>query len=380
MSDLKIGIIEPVGAHGGMNYYDYGLALGLHKNDVDVTLYTCDKTAVNFKDEVRTKLTYRNIWGNRNKILRMFSYFAGSYRSFRDAKKRGIKILHFHYFDVRILETFDLLLSSLMGFKKIVTIHDIETFQANTKRMFSLNSLNSRIDKYIVHNETSKNILCDRFTILENKINVIPHGNFDLFVNDQVKPEYSDLKEMNSDDYVLLFFGQIKDVKGLDLLLNALSICKKSGQNLKLIIAGKAWQSDFDKYDQLINQLNLEESVVKRIEYIPDNEVASYYDKADLIVLPYKRIYQSGVLLMSMTYGKPVLVSDLETMKETIQDQLNGFTFQTENADDLADKIIFIKNNPELAEKVVNQSLVDIKEKYDWTKIGSKTKMVYNAV
>jgi glycosyltransferase involved in cell wall biosynthesis len=377
MSVKKIGIIEPVGGHGGMNYYDYGLGCGLNKAGLEVHLYTSPQTTTQFNEQVNTHLFYEGVWGDRNKVSRLFAYFKASKKAFIHAKSQGIEVLHFHFFDVRILEYFDLKTSKKRGFKNVVTIHDIETFQEHSKRMFSLDRLDKYIDKYIVHNQSSLKALTTKFPITIGKVEVIKHGNYEQYVgNASLLPIRIPIPNENA--FTLLFFGQIKEVKGLDILLEALAICKQRNLNVQLIIAGKVWQSDFSKYQTLIEKHQLESMISLNIKYIPDEEVATYFAASDLIVLPYKRIYQSGVLLMTMSYGKPVLVSDLEAMKETINDGVNGFTFENENSDSLASKIEYAMNNSDLLFDVARQSKKDIIEKFDWADIGLETAKLYS--
>ena len=100
---------------------------------------------------------------------------------------------------------------------------------------------------------------------------------------------------------------------------------------------------------------------------------ASALKSADLVVLPYKRIYQSGVLLLSMSYGRPVLVSNLEAFTEIIEDDVNGFVFKQNSAEDLARKLEYICGNRkqlDLVQSNANQLLVD---KFDWIQIGAQS-------
>ena len=102
-----------------------------------------------------------------------------------------------------------------------------------------------------------------------------------------------------------------------------------------------------------------------------------YYCAADLVVLPYKKIYQSGVLMMTLSYGKPVLASDLPPLKEIVADMQTAFLFESENSTLLAEKINLILLDPKKLEEVrVNgQELINVR--YDWDEIGRQTKQAY---
>lgn len=260
-------------------------------------------------------------------------------------------------------------LVKLFKLKAVVTVHDVNSFhgKANTrieKLCFELT------DGLIVHNTSSLNALRKKDTG-KSLIAEIPHGNYLPFIN-----KVATTLE-NGKPFTLLFFGQIKEVKGLDILLKAVSLLKDKNIKIRLIIAGKAWKSDLAKYEDLINSLAITDWVETEFKYIPDGEVQSYYSKADLVILPYREIYQSGVLLLTMSYGKPILCSDLAPFKEIIVHKESGFLFKSENPDDLANQVEKIMSEPYILEKVIKNSELIIRDKYDWVKIGLKTKHLY---
>src|SRR5690606_11332376 len=106
-------------------------------------------------------------------------------------------------------------------------------------------------NQVLVHNDFSKKELI-RY-IPESKILVIKHGGFINYINNNLHRD-NVLRELklSNDFHYILFFGQIKEVKGLDLLINAFALLKKD--NYKLIIAGKVWKDNFDKYEELIKE------------------------------------------------------------------------------------------------------------------------------
>ena len=84
-------------------------------------------------------------------------------------------------------------------------------------------------------------------------------------------------------------------MKGLDILLKAIAMVVKENPNFKLTIAGRPWKTDGDRYEKMILDLGLDDFVERHFRFIEDEEVASFYERADVVILPYKRIYQSGV-------------------------------------------------------------------------------------
>ena len=198
----------------------------------------------------------------------------------------------------------------------------------------------------------------------------MPHGNYTPFINVKNDKEKSRKRlAIPNDKKVLLFFGIIKQVKGLDVLLHALKDVIKESSDVLLLIAGKPWEDDFTNYQRIIHENNLSDYCLLHTKFIPHADVEHYYCAADLVVLPYKKIYQSGVLVMTLSYGKPALVSDLPPLKEVVTDMQTAFLFESENSISLAEKLNLILLDSEKLEQVRINGEELINTKYDWNEI-----------
>ncbi|MET7253233.1 glycosyltransferase [Dyadobacter fermentans] len=370
-SRAPVALIEPVGGHGGMDYYDYGLAYGLGSHGVKTLYYTCDVTKKRNFENVETFFSFTRLW-SRNVLSKASEYIKGHAVAFRDAKSKGARIAHLHFFTFRGIDLIVLSIGKLLGFKCIGTIHDVNSFTKQANHYIEL-ACYKLMDGVVVHNQSSLNFLTEK-RLTNNPVAVIPHGNYLPFIST------SSSKKSVGPELRILFFGQIKQVKGLDILLEAIAKVGTRGRKIHLTIAGKAWKSDLDYYKNLITSLGITNVVRTDFRYIPDEEVAGFYDNADLVVLPYREIYQSGVLLLSLSYGKPVLCSDLKPFMEIIRDNETGFLFESENAEDLAGKIMEIADNPDRLSTVTKMSNRLIREDYDWANIGALTTDFYKKV
>ena len=371
-----VAIIEPVGGHGGMNYYDFGLCRGLVDAGVTPTLYTCDETNVPPGMPFMIAVVYRRIFGRDPIWRRGLRYLSGSLRALVGARIAGNRLAHFHIFQVGTLELFNVLLAKLLLIRVVITAHDVEAFRGEWSSIKSW--VYGRADCIIAHNRVSQRELVRVLGTPVRKIHVIPHGNY-LGHLGALPPAGSARINLNlpPDAQVLLFFGQIKQVKGLDLLLDALAKVKDMVPEVYLLIAGKMWGHDFGPYQSQIDRLDLGGQCVAHIRYIADDEVAAYYAAADLVVLPYRRIYQSGVILMAMSYGKPVLASDLDGMKEVIEDKVTGFLFRTEDAADLARQLQAVLADRAGMQRVAAMGLDLMRVGYGWERIGQLTADCY---
>ncbi len=377
---MKIAIIEPVGGHGGMNYYDFSLADGLVNSGADVTVYTCDKTEKSQELRFKVRRSFKKIWGSDPKILRAGRFALCLINSLLDARRQQVKLVHYHFFHYTKIELLCVSLARLFGFKIVITAHDIESFSGGYSRNAASRIL-ERADKIIAHNMVSRKELLDQTTLAKEKITIIPHGNYLNAIPKSPTPvEARKALNLAMGEPVLLFFGQIKKVKGLDLLLQALSPVIAEFPTLKLLVAGKIWKDDFSKYEKSIRENNLQRNIDLHIKYIPDKDVATYYRAADLVVLPYRKIYQSGVLLMSMSYGVPVVASDLEGMAEIISDGVDGFIFKEGNVASLSKKLIHVLANVEHLKQVSLAGLEKMQNNHDWYNIGAQTVKLYLSI
>ncbi len=122
----------------------------------------------------------------------------------------------------------------------------------------------------------------------------------------------------------LLFFGFIRDYKGLDLLLNAMADERVRKLNVKLIVAGE-YYGNREAYERLIRQLHIGEKLIMNTGYIPSEEVKYYFAAADLVAQPYKSATQSGISQMAYHFEKPMLVTEVGGLAEIVPDGEAGY-------------------------------------------------------
>lgn len=163
---------------------------------------------------------------------------------------------------------------------------------------------------------------------------------------------------------LLLFFGFIRDYKGLDLLINSM---KYLDESYHLIIAGETY-GKFDKYDKIILENNLEDRVSKHVRYIDDNEVANFFSASDLCVLPYKDATQSGITGISFHYDLPIVASDVGGLREMIGNEGTGLMIEDISELGVAEKIkeYFTQDNKKFVD-----SILQFKEKASWTGLAN---------
>jgi len=378
----KAAIIDTLGAHGGsFHFYAFGQSMGLINSGVDVSLYTNSETINPEITGLKFFSFYKDLFVSESKIINGLQWIVGSVQSIFHARLSGISIFHFHIFYTNILVLFNLLLVKLLFGKVVLTIHDV----ASLARIGSPSIMSSLIYKLtnliLTHNKFSKDEIIKIDTSLKENIYIVPHGNYTPFINIQKNKNQSrEYLELPNEKTILLFFGMIKKVKGLEVLLKSLRKVVDTNPDTILLIAGRSWENDFAIYQEIIDRNNLSKNIILHKKFIPHEDVEHYYCASDLVVLPYTKIYQSGVLMMALSYEKPALVSDLSPLKEVIIDNENGFLFKSEDVNDLAKKLNSILFDKEKLERVRKNGSTLINTKFGWDEIGRLTKKAYQVL
>ena len=381
MSRMKVLFVEPVGGHRGMHYYDFGLCTALSDLDVHPTLVTSDETADHSPPGLLDcRFLFREIFGDRNVARRAANYLYALFKTARMAREGGFGIVHCHYFLIPPADYLFLLGLKSMGLKIVITAHDVMPFDARWYTHFALRHIYGLADKIIVHAEDNKRRMCDQFAVHPPKVDVIHHGNYVPYVDEDRGPREGLRQGIGIKDFanVVLFFGQIKKVKGLDHLIRAMPAVVRRHPNTVLLVAGQAWKDDFSFYARLVSSLGLEGNFVSRIEHIPDEDVEAYFKSADVVALPYVEVYQSGVLLMACSYGRPVVATAVGGMKEVIQDGVSGYLVPPGDEERLAEAISKLLSDKEKAQEMGRRAREMMQEQYTWESAAYSTKQTYS--
>jgi len=219
------------------------------------------------------------------------------------------------------------------------------------------------IDGFITMSESVLNDLVN-FKYKKPKI-LTPHPIYDHY--GAVEPREKALLNLNlsKEDRYILFFGFIRDYKGLDLLLKAFSDPYFKPNRIKLIVAGEFY-SDESKYLDLIKELNLEDEVILRTSYISNKEVQYYFNSADIVAQPYKSATQSGVTKIGYHFNKPMLVTNVGGLAEIIPHMRVGYVVEPDSGEIANALIDFFENNR--IEDFTNNILKE-KERFSWDKM-----------
>lgn len=192
-----------------------------------------------------------------------------------------------------------------------------------------------------------------------------PHPLFDNFGELITRDEALTRLGLSKEKRYILFFGFVRDYKGLDLLLDAYADKRFRDTNIQLIVAGEYYNNE-EKYKQQIKNLNLEGKIILKNDFIPNEEVKHYFRAADIVAQPYKNATQSGVTQIGYHFEKPMLVTNVGGLAELIPHNKVGYVVEP-NSQDIADSLLsfFQENKKEEFEKNVKIE----KEKFSWKKM-----------
>jgi glycosyltransferase involved in cell wall biosynthesis len=255
--------------------------------------------------------------------------------------------------------------------KIILTIHNLyphnssEAKKKAYKQRFG--KIQRYIDNFILHLEISRKEFCKDFSIDDARTCVIPHG---IFVPKGITIE----PHKRGEKLNLIMYGNQSYYKGTDILVDALNLLPKDCQDkVHTVIVGKIAPDYYEPLKKKTECLDVEWIP----EFVPDDVLYNKIAESDVIVIPYREISQSGVLLLALSFKRTIIASDLPSFKETLSE--------------LVDVMFFESKKPESLEKILEREICrdeysvtqielidDVVQRYSWQKIASKYKHVYN--
>ncbi|MFH0773793.1 MAG: glycosyltransferase [bacterium] len=226
--------------------------------------------------------------------------------------------------------------------KFVFTLHDVLPWVNDKKFVQLLDVFYKQADYLILGNDREYAKLVDNFTYNLEKTSIIRHGIYNLFdsnLYDKRIARY--LLNLPQDKTILLFFGFLKEFKGFEYLIDAAKILKKEGENIVVYVASAlkyAPKELVNKVLSKIHQLELNDDFILNLNYLDTHDIEAVFKASDVSILPYTNASQSGVLMLSIGFKKPVVISDVFAEKEWI-DKKAGLVAKNRDPKDLAKKI-----------------------------------------
>jgi glycosyltransferase involved in cell wall biosynthesis len=248
---------------------------------------------------------------------------------------------------------------NLRDIPAVVTVHDPEPHPGDIEWILENFSIR-QADRCVLLSQSLKQSLIQRGVPAE-RIDVIPHGP--LFY--QSRSSQNRNLKLDKGKPVILFFGRITSYKGIDVLINSFKELK-STHHAQLLIVG---EGDMTPYNPLLKDLP-EVEVINR--WIPEDEVGEWFERATIVVLPYTKATQSGVVTIAATYQLPVVATQSGGLPEQIQHGKTGLLVEPGSSDELVQALIRLLDDPEYADDLAKSLHEKYTKVYTWESIASQ--------
>jgi glycosyltransferase involved in cell wall biosynthesis len=370
--------------------YAFGIATALMSCGTAIDVIGSDE--LDCPDFYKPGVTFLNLRGDQEpgasvarKVSRVLVYYARLIRYCASAKPRIFHILWNNKFDL-FDRTLLMLYYKLLRKKIVLTLHNINKGRRDA-RDTGLNRLTLRIqyqlsDHIFVHTDKMKRELIEEFGERETRITVIPFGINNAVPHTSLSPSAARPRlGIHESNKTILFFGNIAPYKGLEYLVSAFHQLCSMRDDYCLIIAGRPKKCE-QYWNSLLETMHdgiASERIILRASFIPDEETEIYFKAADVVVLPYTHIYQSGVLLLGYSFGLPAIGTDVGSFREDIVEGKTGFLCRPADAVDRARAIELYFESP--LYRHLDEMREEIKEyahqRYSWETVANTTCSVY---
>ncbi len=254
------------------------------------------------------------------------------------------EIVIIHYWLPFFAPTFSTVIGVLkkrLNVKVIAICHNIIPHENHNIYQLFTKKLLTKIDRFLVMSDSVKSVLL-KF-IPSAKYKVSPHPIYNIF-GDIIDKDKARLNLGIKAKKVILFFGMIREYKGLDILLNGIPKIKQKLNDFIVIVAGESYENT-NKYYSIIEKLKIQDNVDLRLKFIDDSEVSQYFSAADIVALPYRSATQSGITQIAYNFDRPVIISDVGGLAEIALDGKTGYVVPPQ-PDEFAKAIIrFFQTN-----------------------------------
>lgn len=370
-NNKSITVISPSKKYpGGIYHFTIKTALELKKYlNVDV---------ISFKNQY-PKLLYpgtekkENIgvlnFENQFEILNWYDYF--SWKNAFNIIKRNSNIIYIPWWT--IILTIPILflakLSKKNGIKVIIEFHNIFDHDAGIIKRFLTSLIIKRLVNYsdlcILHTKENSEKLKN---LIKNNVNsiILPLGPLNDF-NNLVDPnEIYEIYGLNKEKKYILMFGVVRNYKGLEYAIEAIKFLKEKGHSdYQLLVVGEIW-INLRKERDLIHRYGLKKEIIFINKFIPDKHIVPIFKIAEIIIYPYINATQSGSLNFALDAKKPIIATRVGGFKETLRDQVNSLLIPPKDPHKLANAILNLIENKELAKKLAENGYKYFQNNFSW--------------
>jgi len=269
-------------------------------------------------------------------------------------------------------EVWFLNLMKFCGIKIVYTVHNVLPHDTGNKYMKCFSRVYKIADLLICHTEHAKQRLVSEFKIDANSVEIIPHGPM---FHDSIKINHEDarLRLGFNGEVIVLFFGLLRQYKGIDFLLQAWKEVLEQCSKAFLLIVGDGDRTYKQRMIDKIIDLGISETVKLELRFVSNDELVIYHQAADILVYPYKEISQSGALLTGMTFGKPIVATTVGGIKEILVNNETAVLVDYGDVNGFSKALVDLIKDPHKRGELGGKALDLVHSKYSWDMVARKT-------
>lgn len=351
---------------------DFGVELPIALDACsDLTVFTIKGTRLQPQDCQHLIVAFPEFWGKRSKISKILDQFKATVQLARQLWKHRHGVVHVQFFR-SLAHELPLYLFMRPFLKQLVcTVHNVLPHESAWWHSPVYRLWYKSLDRIHVLSRHTGEKLVTEYNVPISSIIYAPHGDYARFYAAH-PPAHADITRtqlsIKKDECMLLYYGLIRPYKGVDRLIEACAYLK--APNARIVIAGGCSPEVEKIYRDRLAELGLHDRVQFLAGHLSNQYMSDLIAASDVVLFPYHHIYQSGALLMALTYGKPTITSDLRGFREYIEDGRSGVACATENPHEFARQMDLMAQDPQRREQMGDNAVRLTIERYQWPRIA----------
>jgi glycosyltransferase involved in cell wall biosynthesis len=353
--------------------YDFSLAAALTRAGADVELITSrylygpTPSANGFpvREEFYRRTTSRERSVLARRALRVAEHVPDMVRA---GRRGNADVVHYQWLTLEAIDAFLLPRDAPVVF----TSHNVLRRAEGRMRELAARLVARRADALIAHTAAGARQLSERFGADASRVHTIPHGAFDYLTHqareDPLPPELAAVEGP-----VILWFGILRPYKGVDVLLDAF----RELEGAELWVVGRPWMP----FEPLRQAAEAARGTVRFVDrFVTDPEIPAYFRRADIVVLPYRRIDQSGVLYTALAFGKAMVLSDVGGFTEIGREHGAAKLVPPEDPDALREALTQLVDDPAERDALGARAAAAAAGPFSWDAIAQQTLALYRGL
>ncbi len=374
MSGLRVLVLES-GGWGGIHHYAHALCNALAtvgSDSMHVALLTTE----------RYELEDRPCHFELMRVLRRENYLRTLWRVGRILKQWRPDILHVQTFIAPRKDLLLLAMCKLLGIRIVLTVHNVLPHEVRPLERQIYAQYYRLAAALILHSQRNgEQLQAMMGGFSEEHLHVVRHGNYEQFrYLETSRQEARARLGLPADARIALFFGMVRPYKGLDLLLAAAPVVCAACPQALFVVAGQVYEGRAGYEEQIARSGLPVDKLRVHFDYLSMVDLIAHVRAADLIVLPYREIYQSGVLFFAYSFGRPVVATRVGSFPESIEEGRSGWLVDPEDVEGLERALCVALADPERLQRAGARARELADSCYGWQGIAEDTLRIYQEV